>query len=119
MSEDKQLLEDPTNRVVAVFEDRDKAEAARAELLRSGLTEGHIRILEGRGDASDVDTSDKWFADTREDLERYERELRIGNIVIAAPITDADHREAVHDILKRHEARLVTHFGRWVTEVMQ
>lgn len=118
MSDD--LLQDPTNRIVAVFDDRGQAAAARQELLKvEELTDEDVRVLQGKGDAEDVDTAAKWFADTDDEIKRYERELRAGSIVITVPVTDSAGREKLHAILKQHDARLITHFGQWITEAMK
>jgi hypothetical protein len=45
--------------------------------------------------------------------------LSEGRIVISVPVDDAKERERIHAILKRHQARMITHFGEWVTEMMQ
>ena len=69
--------------------------------------------------AEKVDTSPKWFADTDVEIKRYRRELEAGNTVISVPVTDSNCREKIHEIFKRHDARLVTHFGEWVTEMLK
>lgn len=118
MNNDK-LLEDPTNRVVVVFDESEQCEAARQELLQQNLRDEDLRVLHGSEAAERVDSSAKWFADTDEEIQRYSRELRAGNTVLSVPVTDGAGRERIHDIVKRHDARLVTHFGRWVTEMMK
>jgi hypothetical protein len=116
---DTHLLEDPTNRIVAVFDDRDRWERARQDLVQAGLPDLRIRVMQGHKDASRVDTSAKWFADTDEEIARYQRELEAGNVVIAVPAQDPAVREQLHGILKRHNARWITHFGQWITEAMK
>ncbi len=113
---DQDVMEDPTNRIVAVFANKDFANAARNDLSDYGIKERQIRILEGE---EEVDTSAKWFADTDEEMEQFQQQLLAGNTVISVPAKDKAAREEIHDILKRHEAYRVTHFGRWVTEVMR
>lgn len=118
MSERK-ILENPTNRIVSVFDDRNQADAARQDLLKLGMMDDQIRVFRGQDAAERVDTSAKWFADTDVEIEKYERELRAGNIVVSVPVQDSADRDTLHAILKRHGARLVTHFGEWVTEMMK
>ena len=113
------LLEDPTNRVVSVFDSSDDAEAAMKELTELDCTAGAAKLYQGDAAADQIDTSAKWFADTDAELRRYERELRAGSLVVSAAIKDADARVKVHEVLKQHNARLVTHFGEWVTEMMR
>ena len=117
----KQLLEDPTNRIVTVFDGQEQAEAARKELSEAGLdlNDDQIRVLHGREAAEKVDTSPKWFADTDVEIKRYRLALEAGNTVVSLPVTDSDYHEKIHEILKRHDARLVTHFGEWVTEMLK
>jgi hypothetical protein len=114
-----QNLEDPTNRIVSVFDRPEHAEAARTALVESGIVPTQIRVLSGERAGDNVDTSPKWFADTDEEIERYQRELRAGNTVVSVPVQGQDDRESIHAILKSHDARLITHFGQWVTEMMR
>ena len=116
---DKTLLTDPTNRVVAVFDNYADAKQARDDLARDDSPAEKVQLLSGKDDADRLDTSPKWFADTDEELERYEHELRGGNTVISVAIADSADREQVHQVLTRHNARLVTHFGEWITEMMR
>jgi hypothetical protein len=116
---DKELLQDPTNRIVSVFDEFDAAESARQDLLKHGYEETEIRVLHGQEAASDVDTSPKWFADTDDDIKMYQRELEAGHTVISVPVENKDGREQLHSLLRQHGARLVTHFGQWVTAVMR
>ena len=116
---DKALLTDPTNRVVAVFDKHEDARKARDELTRVESPAEKVQLLFGEDAADRLDTSPKWFADTDEQLERYEHELRGGNTVISVAIADSADREEVHAVLTQHNARLVTHFGEWITEMMR
>jgi hypothetical protein len=76
-------------------------------------------VLHGEVAADKVDSSRKWFADTHLEIERYEKELSAGNTVLSVPVKDSRAREQIHDILQRHDARMMTHFGEWITETMQ
>jgi hypothetical protein len=116
---DHKRLEDPTNRIVSVFDDLSHADAARQELLEHGITDDQIRVMRGEEAAAKVDTSAKWFADTDVEIEKYQRELSAGKTVVSVPLQDSADRDTLHAILKRHGARLTTHFGEWVTEMMQ
>jgi hypothetical protein len=115
----KQPLKDPTNRVVSVFDKRSQAESALQALVEDGFDKEEIRLFHGAEDAANVDTSPKWFADTDVEIKKYRRELDAGNSVISVPIDSGVSRERVHAILQENEARLTTHFGEWITEVMQ
>jgi hypothetical protein len=116
---DNKLLEDPTNRIVSVFDDRSQVEAARQELLKLGLTDKQIRVLCGEEAATKVDTSAKSFAGTDVEIEKYQRELSAGKTVVSVPVQDGSDRDTLHAILKRHGARLITHFGEWVITMMK
>ena len=116
---DKVLLNDPTNRVVAVFDEERDAQQARTELASEKSPAEKVQLLAGKEATEQIDTSAKWFADTDEELKRYEDELRAGNTVLSVAISDSSDREAVHTVLTRHNARLVTHFGEWITEMMR
>ncbi|QEG37581.1 hypothetical protein [Bythopirellula goksoeyrii] len=118
MSKEKPL-EDPINRVVSVFDEPMQAEAAVKLLLEDGFSKEQLRVFHGPEDAAKVDTSKKWFADTDVDIKRYRRELEVGNTVISVPIEDGESRNRVHALLKNEGARLTTHFGEWITEVLQ
>ena len=115
----KPILQDPSNRVVAVFDDRNEAKHAIETLSQLEGTDGEPKLFQGEDAADRIDTSAKWFADTDSELRRYEQELRAGNSIVSVPIVDADYREKVHAAMKQHHARLVTHFGDWVTEMMR
>lgn len=116
---DNKFLEDPTNRIVSVFDVRSQVEAVRQELLTQGLTDNQIRVRRGEEAATKVDTSAKWFADTDVEIEKYQRELSAGKTVVSVPVKDSADRDALHAILKRHGARMITHFGEWVTTTMK
>ncbi len=68
---DNDLLEDPTNRIVSVFDDQAQAEDARQQLIANGFKSEQIRVLHGSEDANNVDTSAKWFADTDAEIGKY------------------------------------------------
>lgn len=118
MSEDN-VQNDPTNRVVCIFDQHSQAVAAKSELISFGFEKEHVQLLSGEADAADVDTSAKWFADTDKFMKKFDRELRAGATILSVPIKDRDCREGVHSILTAHGARHVTHFGEWITEVMK
>lgn len=115
----EQLSNNLSNRVVCVFDNHQDAIAAKSALIQSGLERDQVKVMHGDADASSIDTSAKWFADTDEEVKKFERELRDGNSIVSVPVRDGTTREGVHDLLKSHEARHITHFGKWITEVMR
>ncbi len=119
MSDSHDVMNDPTNRIVAVLDNSDAADAARSELTDYGIDEARIKTFEGSHDADSIDTSAKWFADTDVDMQRIQEQLLLGNAVLSVPVDGKEVSEAVHKILKRHNATHITHFGKWVTEVLR
>ncbi|MCA9198266.1 MAG: hypothetical protein KDA87_12040 [Planctomycetales bacterium] len=116
--ENDKILDDPANRVVCTFDNRQQAEDAKAALADFGISGHRIRVLNGEDGADEVDTSAKWFADTDKEIKKYTRELHAGNTVISIPVKDCDCREEVNRIVQNFDARHITHFGEWITEVM-
>ncbi|MCA9265560.1 MAG: hypothetical protein KDA60_16985 [Planctomycetales bacterium] len=115
----KSIFQDPTNRIVCIFDSRDDADAA-ARTLFADLGEGQaIHVLQGDDAARQLDTSAKWFADTDEEMKRFERELFRGHTIVAVSVADSETRDRAHQILKQFGARHITHFGEWITEVLQ
>ena len=117
MSEEK-FYDAPSNRVVCVFDERSSAVQAKAALIEFGYSSEQVRTFDEKA-ASDIDRSAKWFADTDVQMKKFERELRSGATIVSLPVNDGECREEVHRILSAHDARHVTHFGEWITEVMR
>ncbi len=116
---DKPLTDNPTNHIVCVFDNREAADAARRDIVEYGIDENQIRVSQGKDAAEQVDTSAKWFADTDDEMEHIQQQLLAGKVALSIPIEGEKSRNAVHDILKRHQAFRITHFGKWVTEVLR
>jgi hypothetical protein len=87
-------------------------------LIKHGFEAKQIKILREQ-DASDVDTSVKWFADTDKEMKKFASELRQGFVPLAMPVRNAESRATINEVLQSHGAQHVTHFGDWVTEVMR
>ena len=85
----------------------------------AGSPTDKIRVVSNESRAEDIDTTSKYFADTHVEIQRYHDELRKGATLLIVPVTDANNREEIHQILKANGARMVTHFGEWVTEMMK
>jgi hypothetical protein len=112
------FLEDPTNRIVCSFDTEDHVAAVKTELRQFGIQDQQIRVRRGEKSADQVDTSAKWFADTDQHIKRFQRELRAGNSIVSVPVKDGASREQLHSLLRKHNARVITHFGEWITELM-
>lgn len=115
---EKKPLNDPTNRVVATFEDPRDAQTARLALRSQGLANDQVRYFEGPDDAEEIETSWNWFADTATEIKRFKRALSVGNGVLSVAVSDGEQREEIHKVLTEHNASLITHFGQWVTETL-
>lgn len=115
MSNGSEIDGDPTGRTVCSFEDAGRAAAARASLIEYGFPAGEISILDGSSDADEIDASAKWFADTAQDLKRYQRELELGNTVLSVPAVDEESLQVLRKHFEKHDGRMMTHFGDWVT----
>lgn len=116
---EKKPLTDPTNRVVATFEDLEHAEAARRALLQKEFADQDIRLFHGEEAAAEIDASSKWFADTQIEIERFKRALAAGNAIVSVPVEDAAGRDEVDAIAREHGAAFITHFGKWVTKTVE
>ena len=116
---DEKRLSDPTNRVVCIFDDHATAVTAKAALLEYGFEKSEVKLLQGDEGAAEIDTSAKWFADTDKQLKNFARELRNGATLLSVPVKDCDCRGEVNELVRKHGARRVTHFGEWVTELMR
>lgn len=107
--------DDPTGRAVCVFDEQEHAKAARDALVEEGFPSEDITVLDSKADASEIDVSAKWFADTDEDITRYKHEIEVGNTVVSVPAADQETLELVRRLFEKHGARMMTHFGDWVT----
>lgn len=117
MTNDPQL-KDPTNRIVCVFDDPTDLQAAWRGLAEMGIEKDRMRTFHGESKADDVDMSAKWFADTDLEIGKYKRELEMGNSVLTVPVDEDDQREPIVELVKKHNARRVTHFGQWLMEMI-
>lgn len=116
MSEDEGKLEDPRNRIVAVFENSDDAHNAVLEFVdQCKVPKSEIRLLQGADDTDEVETSAQWFADKHIDLERYRQRLAMGATVISVPVEDQKEVDRFTKVLEKHHSDMMTHFGTWET----
>jgi len=115
----KPLTNNPSNRIVCVFDNREAVDAAKRDLMEYGISNDRIRVSEGKEAAENVDASTQWFADTDEQMDHIRQQLLAGNVLMSIPIEGEEARDAVYDILKQHQAFRITHFGDWVTKVLR
>ena len=117
-------------RLLAVIDDAGQAERAVNALLEAGFDRAAIEVYTGKGDAEVFDASGRrrgpWgrllrtvqftLMDQMPDFAYYEAAVRQGRSVISVKAPrEADMRRAV-DILRRHGAHFINHFGLFTTE---
>ncbi len=107
---------DPVGRAVAAFDRENQAEAAVKALVDAGFSQDDIHFQHSRSDADKIDSSPQWFADIDDEIEWYKRKLENGGSVVSAPVSDKETLKKVHDIYLESGARMMTHFGNWITE---
>ena len=110
----KEISNHPENHVLASFTDRANAIAAKEALINKGLT--GVELLQGEDPAHEMNTRAQWFADTDDQLRRFENKLREGYTVLSVEVEGKEGRHIVQDILSQCDAEIITHFGKWVTE---
>jgi hypothetical protein len=114
------------DRVLAVIDDPGDVAAAIEDLVRDGYNRDDIVVLCGAEAAAGLEATDRGggllgglyryaervLGDEPEERERYARELAAGRFLIAVP---ADERRKTHvaEVLARHGAHDMEHFGRY------
>jgi hypothetical protein len=124
------LIGYPTGWTLAVFDQADAAEAARAELEATGTGPNDL-VLAAGPDATErmshLGTSSGLAARMRRavqfvtmdqlpDLHPYELALADGHPLLALRIGDADERRDALDIVRGHGGHFINRFGAWATE---
>jgi hypothetical protein len=126
------LLGYPTDHLMGVLPSAAAAEAAIAELERSGTPPAAIHVLVGEEAALRIDGRGTHHGviarlyrllqftqmDQAPDFRRYEREARRGHPVIAIRETDPARRRAIRAILRAHGAHFTNFYGRFFTETL-
>jgi hypothetical protein len=126
------LLGYPTDHLMGVLPSPAAAEAATAELERSGIAPGDIRVLVGEEAALRIDgrgTQHGVLArlyrllqftqmDQAPDFRRYEREARRGHPVVAVKETDPARRKVIRTIMRGQGAHFTNFYGRFATETL-
>jgi hypothetical protein len=119
-----------TNRLMAVLDTEEAAEAAVAALVREGFGADAVLALRGDRDADRIDSLGKvgglWararrllsftLADQMVDLAVYEAALRDGRTVLSVHATTDERRERARQALAGAGAHFVNFFGRFATE---
>jgi len=119
----------PMNQVLAIFDERDDAARAVAELRRAGIAHDHLFVLAGARGSARVDSegtahgligiterSIEHLLTDLDDLQRYDEAIRAGGVVLAVgPTTDQDRRR-IAAIFQLHSGYEVAAFGEYVVE---
>jgi hypothetical protein len=116
-------------RVLAVIDDPSQVTAAIQDLVREGYSQENIVVLCGAEGAARLEASDRRrgllgglyrfaervLGEEPEERERYARELAAGRFLIAVP-ADESRKSHVAELLARHGAHDMEHFGRYYGE---
>ena len=118
-----------TNRVMAVIDDADHAQAVVETLERAGIPERELAALSGtegtrRIDADGVHSGGVTHALRAlqgltvegDHLRHYEAELARGHLVVEVAARNRKRREAIVRILRSHGAHFINAYGRWTIE---
>jgi len=114
------------DRVLAVIDDPSQVTAAIEDLVRDGYNRDDIVVLCGAEGAARLEASDRRrgllgglyrfaervLGEEPEERERYARELAAGRFLIAVP-ADESRKSHVAQVLARHGAHDMEHFGRY------
>jgi hypothetical protein len=114
----------PIHKVVSIFEDTNKVNAAVAELRSHGFKmedieafcgwQGEKRMdFEGtrHGIWAEVVRALQHIGPDRTYLERYEKHLQEGHCMITVAVKDKNRKASAAEILHRHTNERVTYFG--------
>lgn len=120
---DLDFLKYPIHKVVSVFPDHDKVDAAVGELRSAGFSIDDIEAFCGIEEAQKVDfegtshgiwenlvRSFQHVAD-RTFLEPYERHLQAGHCMIMVKVTNNAKKTKAAEILHHHTGEKVNYFG--------
>lgn len=135
-SEDIPLHDDfvkyPIHKVVSVFKDKSKVNAAVDELREAGYPQEDIEafcgfktdepvVFEGttHGIWSTITHAASHIGPGRTYLERYERHLSEGHCLIMVKVTSSVRKQRAADILHRHTDERVTYFGLLMADEIQ
>jgi hypothetical protein len=122
----------PIHKVVSVFTDKSKVNAAVAELREAGYPEADIEAFCGmkaedsvefdgvsHGVWSNFVHAARHVGPGRTYLERYERHLSDGDCLVMVKVTSSVRKQRAADILHRHTDERVTYFGLLMADEVQ
>lgn len=127
---DDDFIADPTDHLLAIVDDREHAAAAERELADAGFNE--MRVYRGSAGGSQIDSSGSEHGVTgglvrglqqalsnKDNLAEYEEAAREGATVIAVPASDQEAQDRAVEVLQRHGARGMNHFGKAIVTTIQ
>ena len=121
---DDDFLTYPIHKLVSVFEDPDKVEAAIDELRANGFSMDDIEAFCGWENKNErhfegarpgvwdaVQHAGRHIGPARTYIERYERHLQDGHCIILVKVTKKERKARAARILHHHTNERVTYFG--------
>jgi hypothetical protein len=126
----EEFIADPTGNLVAIIDGGDDAVSAEKDLVDAGFSEVHVyRGVDGAQTIDSTGTEHGPFGEVirgvqqlftnKDNLAEYEQAVREGHTVIAVKVDDGDARDRADDILERHGAHAVNHFGAAVVRTIK
>lgn len=123
----------PVDRLLAVIDDPAEAAQVASELAAAGVPTSDITLLRGSEGADRLDGTgaanglaarlrrvvDFTVADQLVDMAWYEQAVRDGKVVVMVRVRGAEARRAALEVLRRHRAHFVNHYGRFATEEIE
>lgn len=122
-------LRNLTNRVMAVIDDAENAQAAVETLERAGVPEHELAALSGPDGAREIDSEGTHSGGVKHalralqrltveghHLRRYEAELVRGHVVVDIAVHGRRKRDRVVQILLSHGAHFINAYGQWTIE---
>ena len=122
-------LRNLTNRVMAVIDDAESAQAAVETLERAGVPERELAALSGAEGAREIDSEGTHSGGVKHalralqsltveghHLRRYEAELARGHLVVNVAVHGRQKRDRVIQILRSHGAHFINAYGQWTIE---
>jgi hypothetical protein len=118
-----------TNRVMAVIDEAEHAEAAIETLERAGVPEHELAALSGTDGVREIDADGGRSGGVKqalralqrlttegEHLRHYEAELARGHLVVDVTVRGRRKRDTVVQILRSHGAHFINAYGLWTIE---
>lgn len=126
---DEPFMSYPVNQVLGIFDERDDAARAVAELRRAGFAHDQLSVLSGVRGSARVDSegtahgltgiterSIEHLLTDLDDLQRYDEAIRAGSVVLAVGSATDQDRRRIAAIFQLHSGYEVVAFGQYVVE---